>query len=109
MKNGIRSIVRGALMGVGAQQLIAIIVSARLRLGYYMACIVTLPEALGGEIRAVAYQSGVSALAGAGVALALHLWRRQWSLRKRALSAGAALMIGLLPAATMCVRAFHGL
>lgn len=109
MKNGIKSIVSGALMGVGAQQLIAIIISVRLHLGYYMACIVTLPEALGGEVRAVVFQSGVSALAGAGIALAIHLWRRQWGLRKRALSAGAALMIGILPAAAMCIRAFHGL
>lgn len=95
-------------MGVGLQQLVAISVSAWLHLGYYMACITTLPEMAGGEIRAVVLQMAVSGLAGAGIAL--ELWRRRrWSLSRRALTSGAAILTGALPAALLCLCATYGL
>ena len=95
-------------MGVGLQQLVAISVSAWLHLGYYMACITTLPEMAGGEIRAVVLQMAVSGLAGAGIAL--ELWRRRrWSLSRRALTSGAAILTGVLPAALLCLCATYGL
>ena len=95
-------------MGVGLQQLVAISVSAWLHLGYYMACITTLPEMAGGEIRAVVLQTAVSGLAGAGIAL--ELWRRRrWSLSRRALTSGAAILTGALPATLLCLCATYGL
>lgn len=95
-------------MGVGLQQLVAISVSAWLHLGYYMACITTLPEMAGGEIQAVVLQTAVSGLAGAGIAL--ELWRRRrWSLSRRALTSGAAILAGALPAALLCLCATCGL
>ena len=110
MKRWIGCILRGALMGVGLQQLVAISVSAWLHLGYYMACITTLPEMAGGEIRAVVLQTAVSGLAGAGIALALELWRQhRWSLRRRVLTSGAAILTVALPAALLCLCATYGL
>lgn len=95
-------------MGVGLQQLVAISVSAWLHLGYYMACITTLPEMVGGEIRAVVLQTAVSGLAGAGIAL--ELWRRRrWSLSRRVLTSFAAILTGALPAALLCLCATYGL
>ena len=110
MKRWIGCIMRGALMGVGLQQLLALAVSMRLQLGYFMACFATLTEMVGGEIRAVMLQTAVSALAGAGIALALELWRRRrWSLSRRVLTSFAAILTGALPAALLCLCATYGL
>lgn len=104
------ALAKGALMGVGVQQLLAMAVSARLRLGYFMACLTTLPEIAGGETQGVMLQTGASALAGAGMALALELWRqRRWSLRRRVLASVAAGLTGILPAALLCLCAAYGL
>lgn len=110
MQRGMGTLLCGALMGVGLQQLVSIGISARLHLGYYMACVATLPELAGGEIRAVVLQTGVCALAGAGTALALRLARqRQWRTLRRLAAAASALLIGLTPAAALLLCASYGL
>lgn len=75
-----------------------------------MACITTLPEMVGGEIQGVALQTAVSALAGAGIALAMALWKQhRWSIRYRALASVAAVLTGALPATLLCLCATYGL
>ncbi len=100
----------GCAAGIAIQYIGAIIISQALKLGYFMPCITTLPEALGGEIRAVAAQAALFGFAGAGLALAA-LWarNRHWGRARRAGMAVAAAVIGALPALVICCIASRGL
>jgi len=60
----------GAAKGVAVQYLATLAASICLHLGYFMPYPAFLPEAVGGELQAVVWMAVLSALLGAGVALA---------------------------------------
>lgn len=92
----------GFLCGVAIDYIVAIIVSCQLELGYFMACLTTLPEMLGGEMNAVILQTFACGLAGFGVALAHALaGAERWRLRTRAISATVTITISLAPLAAL--------
>lgn len=54
----------GALAGIAAHQLIALSISYAWHFGYYVPCIASLPENVGGELNAVLVQLIACALLG---------------------------------------------
>ena len=105
MKRFILPALRGALIGVAAQYLVSIVISVKLRLGYLMAYIATLAEAVHGEMNAVILEAALSALLGMGVGLASACAnQKSWQKRKRWTASVIALLCGCLPA--VCVTAY---
>ena len=101
MKKKMLTALHGFTLGVTLQYTAAIIISQLKHLGYFMACITTLPEMLGGEIRAVGLQALICGLTGTGVALALN---RRGARKKCALA-----FVSVLPALALSVVACRGL
>ena len=98
MKSMLKAIGIGASMGLAANQIVSYAVSAVLRLGYYMPYPATLPERLGGEMKAVAAQMIASALLGAGFAAAWHIGHHpRWKVRTRVIGAAASVMASVSP------------
>lgn len=80
-------IMLGGLAGAGLNQVMNLLVSYLLHLGYYAPCLVALNEAFGGELNAALMQTLAAALLGAGAGLALTL-RRRANPRARAAESG---------------------
>ena len=94
----------GALAGVAADYLAAVVASCALRLGYFMPCFAWLPERVGGEMNAVWLQLMLCMLLGAGIGAAAHiLMRRGGRIAPRLLLSAAALVGFLMPAAVLVV------
>lgn len=70
MKRHLKIALDGAAKGVAVQYLATLAASICLHLGYFMPYPAFLPEAVGGELQAVIWMAALSALLGAGVALA---------------------------------------
>ena len=70
MKRHLKIALDGAAKGVPVQYLATLAASICLHLGYFMPYPAFLPEAVGGELQAVIWMAALSALLGAGVALA---------------------------------------
>ena len=110
MKRFVLPALRGALIGVAAQYLLSIFISIRLRLGYLMAYIATLAEAVHGEMNAVVLEAALSACLGMGIALAAAFARQKaWTRRRRFAAAGVALLAGCLPAMATTASLLYGL
>lgn len=71
MKRTFFNALLGAMVGIAIQYLLAIFISLKLNLGYFMPYIASLAEAAGGEMHAVLLEAFISGLLGAGIALAL--------------------------------------
>ncbi len=69
MKRHLKIALDGAAKGVAVQYLAALAASVCLHLGYFMPYPAFLPEAVGGELRAVVCMAALSGLLGAGAAL----------------------------------------
>lgn len=93
----------GAVAGVAANYLAAIAISCALRLGYFMPCLASLPERVGGEMNAVLLQLALCALLGAGVAAGWYVLRRKGNVRRRLLLTAATLVGFLTPAVALAV------
>lgn len=88
----------GALVGIAVQYLAAIIISSELKLGYLMAYITALAEALHGEIPAVILEASLSGFLGMSAALAISFAKqRAWSFQGRCIAASLSLVVGCLP------------
>lgn len=92
----------GALAGIALEYVAAIALSIGLRLGYFLPCLASLPEQMGGEINAVVFQAVACALLGAGIGAAWRLARwKPWPVAKRVLwsvadvAASALMVVGL--------------
>lgn len=72
VKRMIKAILHGAVAGVALNAVAALAVSYWLRLGYYMPCLATLPEQVGGELNGALFQMSVAAAAGAASGI---LWK----------------------------------
>lgn len=59
----------GFFIGIAADYIIAYIVSAYLRLGYFMPCLSGMPEIIGGEMKAVAFQALAFGILVAGIGI----------------------------------------
>lgn len=70
MKRHLKIALDGAEKGVAVQYLATLAASICLHLGYFMPYPAFLPEAVDGELQAVIWMAALSALLGAGVALA---------------------------------------
>ena len=70
MKRYLKIALDGAAKGVAVQYLATLLASICLHLGHFMPYPAFLPEIVGGELQAVIWMAVLSALAGAGVALA---------------------------------------
>ena len=68
----------GALAGIAADYLAALFASYMLHLGYFMPCLASLPEQVGGELNAVLLQLLVCVLLGAASGTALMMWHRKY-------------------------------
>ena len=74
----------GLVSGIALEHIVALVTSIALHLGYYAPCLVALPERVGGEIPAVLWQTGLSALLGAVVGACSVFWgvrKWKWGLR----------------------------
>lgn len=110
MKRFFGNAMLGALVGIALQYLLSICISVKLNLGYLMAYVATLAEAVGGEMRAVILEAALSGWLGMGVALAFSFGRqRAWPARRRYALAGVALCVGIVPAAIAIAFALYGL
>lgn len=110
MKRFLLPALRGALIGVAVQYLVSIAISINLQLGYLMAYIATLAEAVHGEMNAVLLEATLSALLGMGVALAISFGRQKsWRKRRRATAIVIALLGGCLPAVCATMYLLYGL
>ncbi len=67
----------GFAVGIALNEAVALAASWALHLGYYMPCLASLPERVGGEINAVVLQMLLFGLLGAGVSVAWTLLRRR--------------------------------
>lgn len=99
-----RALVRRCLLGIPCGiafgHMVAIILSLVLRLGYFMPCPVSLPEAVGGEMNAVILQTGLCGLLGSGLGAASLLWRiPRWKPWQKAAAFLAVALLLSLPAA----------
>ncbi len=79
-KRMIKATLHGAVAGVALNAVAALTVSYWLRLGYYMPCLASLPEQVGGELNAALLQMLVAAAAGAAVGALWQLGKR-WAQR----------------------------
>ena len=87
----------GLEAGVALEHVIALVTSVALNLGYYSPCLVSLPERVGGEINAVLWQMGASALLCAVIgAASVFLGMRNWRARTRWLAFGMPVVVCLL-------------
>ena len=87
----------GVAVGVALEHIAALITSIALHLGYYAPCLVSLPERVGGEINAVLWQMGASALLCAVIgAASVFLGMRNWRARTRWLAFGMPVVVCLL-------------
>ena len=68
-KSLIKSILMGTISGLAANQLVCLLVSKALHLGYYAACPAWLPEKVGGEMNAVLLQMVLFVLIGICVSI----------------------------------------
>ena len=101
-KDFVKHCLVGATAGVAADHLIAFLVSYALGLGYFMPCLASLPEQVGGEMNAVLLQLVLCAFLGAGVGAAWCILRqRHWRAGKKLLCAAVALLGFLMPAAAL--------
>lgn len=66
----------GFTAGIALEYLVAIAVSWALNLGYFMPCLASLPERVGGEINAVLLQTMLCGLAGAAIGVGAALFTR---------------------------------
>lgn len=88
----------GMLAGIALSQIVAVALSCRLRLGYFMPCPASLPEQVGGEINAVILQMAVCGLAGMGAGMAWRIGRLcPWRPAKRLAGAALSFLICSLP------------
>ncbi|MDD3882607.1 MAG: hypothetical protein PHI27_10170 [Eubacteriales bacterium] len=91
-------------IGIALNEVIAVITSYRLRLGYFMPCLASLPEQVGGEMNAVVLQMLICGTLGLAIGVA---WRigtqRQWKRSKRLLSAFGSFILSILPTALVTV------
>lgn len=69
----------GMLTGIALSNIIALIVSYALHLGYFMPYPAALPEVVGGELNATMLVMAFCGLLGAGIGLALGFISRQQS------------------------------
>ena len=77
----------GVAVGVALEHIAALITSIARHLGYYAACLVSLPERVGGEINAVLWQMGRWALLGGVVGgCSAFLGAKQWPVGLRLLA-----------------------
>lgn len=60
----------GFTAGIAADYIAAMIVSFVLKLGYFMPCLASLPEKVGGEMNAVLLQAITCGFAGAAIGIA---------------------------------------
>lgn len=65
----LKSCCTGLAAGVAINELIALAASYVLRLGYYMPCLASLPEQVGGELNAVTLQMILCGLVGMTVGI----------------------------------------
>ena len=87
----------GLVAGVALEHVIALVTSVALNLGYYSPCLVSLPERVGGEINAVLWQMGASALLCAVIrAVSVFLGMHNWRARTRWLAFGMPVVVCLL-------------
>ena len=87
----------GLVAGVALEHVIALMTSIILNMGYYSPCLVSLPERVGGEINAVLWQMGASALLCAVIgAASVFLGMRNWRARTRWLAFGMPVVVCLL-------------
>lgn len=94
----------GFLTGVVANQVVALAVSYALKLGYYMPCIASLPERVGGELNAVLLQMLVCGMLGASAGIAWHSCKqKQWTLARRAVVAVSGAVLSNLLAVMVAV------
>jgi hypothetical protein len=108
MKRIVLSAVQGALVGISLQYLLAIFISYKLNLGYLMAYVATLAEAVGGEMNAVMLEASLSGFLGMCVSLALEFaHKKAWSSKKRWITAGILLITGIIPAAVVTIKALQ--
>lgn len=80
MKRHLKIALDGAAKGVAVQYLATLAASICLHLGYFMPYPAFLPETVDGELQAVIWMAALSALLGAGVALA---FRRRGACGKK--------------------------
>lgn len=71
------AILVGALSGIALMHIAALIISYRLRLGYFLPYPASLPEQVGGEMNAVLLQTLVCALLGAAAGVVFRWMRRK--------------------------------
>ena len=87
----------GLVAGVALEHVIALMTSIILNMGYYSPGLVSLPERVGGEINAVLWQTGLSALlCGAIGVCSVFLGNRRLPLRRRWLLFGVPVLVCLL-------------
>ena len=95
-KMAVRGLI-GLIAGVALEHIIAIVTSIILNMGYYSPCLVSLPERVGGEINAVLWQTGLSALlCGVIGVCSVFLGNRRLPLRRRWLLFGVPVLLCLL-------------
>lgn len=110
MKRYLLNATLGALAGIAVQYLAAIVISMRLQLGYLMAYISPLAEALHGEMPAVMMEAVLSGLLGMSIALAISFARQKtWPMQGRCAAVGASLLAGCLPVLLLTVQMLYGL
>lgn len=110
MKRYLLNATLGALAGIAVQYLAAIVISTRLQLGYLMAYISPLAEALHGEMPAVMMEAVLSGLLGMSIALAISFARQKtWPMQGRCAAAGVSLLAGCLPVLLLTVQMLYGL
>lgn len=98
-KKGLRSAGIGFLVGIALNEIIAVVASYWLRLEYYMPCLASLPEQVGGEMNAVVLQMLVFGCIGMGIGVAWcigHL--HHWKLMKRILGVSCSLTVSIMQA-----------
>ena len=87
----------GLIVGIALEHVIALATSIGLKMGYYAPCLVSLPERVGGEIKAVLWQTGLCALLCAVIgACSVFLEMRRIRPRTRWLAFGIPVGICLL-------------
>ena len=87
----------GLVAGVALEHVIALMTSIILNMGYYSPCLVSLPERVGGEINAVLWKTGLSALlCGVIGVCSVFLGNRRLPLRRRWLLFGVPVLVCLL-------------
>lgn len=110
MRRTLLNAVLGALVGIAVQYLAAIVISSQLHLGYLMAYVTTLAEALHGEIPAVIMEAALSGFLGMSIALAISFAKQKtWTRQGRCVAAGASLLVGCLPLLLLTIQLLYGL